>query len=236
MTKLIKKIPITGILAIICTLLICALIFLISFRINAQSQGESIGTNVGNVVGKAMGSVEGLIDAEKAWGEGLRTATDAKDTDAEIANKMQEVGKLEVLVASVKLNNLHKLADDYSALYLLRGDAVFSIDLANAKIEERQGALYITLQQPSVELIVTESDVEKVAEWQKQYFTGSAEIGFDAYLNTMAKVTEASEDTISNYDSLMNSARESAKKQVTQLANAVAVDKKDVYISFEEKE
>jgi len=235
MVKIMKKIPIIGMLLIICVMLLCVLVFLIQFRINAKAQGESIGTNVGLAVGKAIGSIDGLSDAKLAYSEGKRAGINAEDTAATVVNKIKEVGKLEVFIASVKLNNIHTIADDYSALYLLKGDVVFTVDLSKAEINERDGALYITLEQPSVELIVNASSVRKVAEWQRYFFSGTSEDGFDAYLNTMTEITQATEDNIENYESLMVSAKGSAKNQITQLANLVTVTKREVFIDYEVK-
>ena len=233
MKRTIGKMSFTAVLAIISIFLICLMCVLIKVRIEAQQTGEKIGDGIVSVVAKTVGTMEGLADAKEAYEQGKREGLEANDTHADVQNKMKELGKLEVMVASVKLNNLHEIGSGYSALYLLKGEAVFTVDLTNAVFEFIDDELYITLEPPIVELIINERNVEKVAEWQEHYFKGSAEDGFDAYLNTMEKITEASEESISNYASLLESAKESAEKQILQLANTVAVKERAVYVKFE---
>lgn len=87
-----------------------------------------------------------------------------------------------------------------------------------------------------MDLIVDQSKIEKVAEYQKLLFNGSSEDGFDAYLNSMAKIVEESKENLVNYDSLKKTAEETAIKQVEQLANSVAVEKRDVKVTFKEEQ
>ena len=94
--------------------------------------------------------------------------------------------------------------------------------------------IQITLPLPHGELYIDQSQVEKVAEYQKHFFSGSAEDGFDAYLNSMVKVYEASAETLDNYAVLIEAAKESAEKQIRQLALSVAVNTHQVSVDFKE--
>lgn len=238
MKKIMKKIPESGTLVVPFVILLCVLGYVISLRINAQTLGEDIGSGYGYLVGKAIGSFEGLTQgSSEGYKAGKEKGLSAEDTTAEIANSIREVEKLEVLVASVKLNDLHSVGEeDYKALYLLKGDAVFSVDLSKAVIDEKNGELYITIPQPEMELIVDPSRIEKVAEYQKYFFSGKAEDGLDAYINSMKKIVEESEKSLANYDSLLKAAKASAEKQITILAKSVSVNNREVHVYFQEKQ
>lgn len=236
MKKLLKKIPKSGTYIIPCVFIACVLIYVIILRVNAESIGTTFGQSTGSQVGKFVGSFEALTDYREAYAEGKEQGLSAEDTTAEVANKIKEVERLEVLVASVKLNDIHTVGDDYAALYLLKGDAVFAVDLSKAEITEESDGLHILLPQLEMDLIVDQSKIEKVAEYQKLLFNGSSEDGFDAYLNSMAKIVEESKETLVNYDSLKKTAEETAIKQVEQLANSVAVEKRDVIVTFKEEQ
>lgn len=84
-----------------------------------------------------------------------------------------------------------------------------------------------------MELIVDQREIEKVAEYQKHIFKGGAEEGFDAYLASMEKLSDRSEEVVANYNELIKIARESAKKQVEQLVGTVAVSEADVKVEFQ---
>lgn len=236
MKKLLKKIPKSGTYIIPCVFIACVLIYVIILRVNAESMGTTFGQSTGSQVGKFVGSFEALTDYREAYAEGKEQGLSAEDTTAEVANKIKEVERLEVLVASVKLNDIHTVGDDYAALYLLKGDAVFAVDLSKSEITEESDGLHIILPPLEMDLIVDQSKIEKVAEYQKLLFNGSSEDGFDAYLNSMAKIVEESKETLVNYDSLKRTAEETAIKQVEQLANSVAVEKRDVIVTFKEEQ
>lgn len=215
--------------------LVCALTYVISLRVNANDIGTAMGASMGSLVGKAVGSLEGMtIGSKEGWDAGKDKGLSAEDTTGSIANELKQLNKLEVLVASVKLNDVHSVGDDYKAIYLLKGEVVFTVDLSKAIIEESDGTLHITLPEPEMEPIIDNNRTEKIAEYQKRFYSGSAEDGLDAYLNSMAKFEEVTKDTLANYDALSESAKNAAKNQVTQLANSVAVNKKNVKIDFME--
>ena len=195
----------------------------LNFRLRAI--GREIGSNAGSMAGRAVGTFNGIITGRtEGLAAGKEAGLSAEDTAVRISDSLQDVSNLEVLVASVKLSNCHKIGEkiDYAALYLVNGELVFTVDLSQAVAQANGEDLEITLPKPEGKLYLDNSTLKKAAEYQRTYFTGSAEAGFDAFLNTMAKVQEASEETITNYDSLLVSAREAAKDQVTRLAESVS--------------
>lgn len=231
-----KKLLKNGTYSILCILLACVLIYVIILRMKAESMGTTFGQSTGLQVGKFIGSLEAKEDYDKAYEEGKKQGLSAEDTLAEVANKIKEVEHLEVLVASMKLNDIHTVGEEYAALYLLKGDAVFSVDLSKAEITEKSDGIYIALPQLDINLIVDQNKIRKVAEYQKRFFNGSSEIGYDAYLNSMAKIVEESKETLVNYDSLNKTAQETAKRQVSQLVNSIAVEKRNVIVTFKEEQ
>ena len=237
MGKHIKKLPPFAVPLIGCVLAACFLVVALYYNANAISRGSSMGQGTGSLVGKAVGSLEGMTKGrEEGIADGHAAGLSANDTSADIANEIRKIQNLEVLVASVKIHNYHSIGDDveYAALYLLKGDVVFSVDLSQADIVVRDNEIHISLPLPHGELYIDQNQVEKVAEYQKHYFSGNAEDGFDAYLNSMRKVYEASAETLDNYAALIEAAKESAEKQIRQLVLAVAVNTHQVTVDFKE--
>ena len=107
MNKIIKKVPLSAYLLIPYVLLICLLAFLINSRINAKSTGGAVGEVSGTLVGKAIGSLEGLTKGQyEGYQAGKIEGLSAKDTTVELSGKIQEVQRLQVLVASGKFSDI----------------------------------------------------------------------------------------------------------------------------------
>ena len=216
---------------------LCVILFFVGLVGKSDTIGAGIGTPIGKVTGTAIGAVTGLTEGSVAGHQaGKEEGLSAEDTTTKISNAIREAANLEVLVASVKLSDIHSVGDDYKALYLLRGNAVFSVDLGKALVEEREDVVYISIPQPEMELVIDQSKIRQEAMYQKHKFSGDAEDGLDAYINSMKKIVQESSSALSNYDSLVKSAKNAATKQVEQLANSVSVKRRTVYISFQEEE
>ena len=224
----ISKILIPMILAALCFI---ALVFLFTSILPltqiAENVGKTTGENTGQIVGWAVGSVEGAIDGVPVgYQDGKAAGLNADDTVAEIANKIEQnvcgLGQLDVLAANVDLTTYHEVGKKYGALYLLRGSAVFSIDLSKAKItyNDRDGIISIVLPQPGVEVKIDPSETKRIAEWERKYFNGTDSEGAQAYLNSFGAFSSKSVDTIENYQDLLSLASESAKEQVKAFADA----------------
>ena len=181
MKKYIKKLPSFTVPLIGCILAACALVIALYYNANATAMGSGIGQKTGTLVGKAIGSLEGITKGrEEGTAAGKAAGLSAEDTEADIANEIRKLENLEVLVASVKINDFHSIGDnvEYAALYLLKGDVVFSVDLSQAEIVTSNNGIQITLPMPHGELYIDQSQIEKVAEYQKHFFGGSAEDGY----------------------------------------------------------
>lgn len=195
------------------------------FAWNSRDLGKTYGEIVGSGVGTAIGSYNGLTDGfEKGKEDGKAKALDSNDDiESEIENSVQEIGKLEVLVAGFSVQNFHEIGDEYASLEILKGNAVYSIDLATATTSySRDGSeVTIKLDEPEIDLFINENETKQLAEYQKYPWSGSAEDGYKAYLNSRANSYEEIKGTMENYDQLLKSAKESAIKEVTRLADAV---------------
>ncbi len=232
-----KKIPTTILPIILCVLMGCVMIYTVKLRINASLIGKEIGSGIGTIVGNAIGSFEGMtkgrVDGTEA---GKKAGLSAEDTEAQVANQIQRMEKLEVLVASVKLSDFHSIGEkqNYAALYLVNGNVVFTVDMSLAKVIKQAGSIKVILPLPKGELYLDDSSVNKVAEYQKRFFNGSAEDGFEAYLNTMKKIQEISEDTLVNYDELVDSARQAAENQVGNIIEMISLSQDEIVIEWAE--
>ena len=167
-----KEIVLYVIAAII---VVCILPFAIISRVRAQEIGSRLGEEAGYSAGKFAGSFEAFSDYDKAYEEGKAEGLSANDITANVANSIEKLEKLEVLVASVKLTDTHSIGDDYKALYILKGDAIFTVDLSKAEIKKNDDAFYIQIPHPQVELIINQNEIEKIAKYQKYSFSGKAE-------------------------------------------------------------
>ncbi|MBR6090819.1 MAG: DUF4230 domain-containing protein, partial [Anaerolineaceae bacterium] len=211
-------------------LLLLALILAVGsgfFLYRSESIGSGIGAGAGKMTGLAVGSYKGVTDGlERGAEAGKEAGLSAEDMTMDISQTVREVGNLEVLVANVEIPDYHEVGNKYAALYMFRGSAVFSIDLSAASISRtNEGEILIVLPEPSAVVRINDSETELLAEYQRKFFNGSADDGFDAYLNTLRMIDSISPDKVSNYDVLMEIARSSAKKQVEMLAKSVCAGK-----------
>ena len=219
-------------------LLVCVFAYSVNFRIHARDTGGMIGENTGKLVGRAVGSFDGLTEGRReGYKAGKEEGLSAKDTTAELAGKIQEAVKLEVLIASGTYSDVIIEGDnhiDYAALLSQKYNAVFTVDLTTADIELKDDGLHILLDQPVVEFI-TEGDIEKKNEFQRHGFIvkpGSADDGYNAANNSINEISEKAQERLQNDESMMATARSSAKTQLVQLVNAVSLTKPEVYVEF----
>ena len=196
------------------------------FWYRSENIGESIGSGAGKMTGLAVGSYRGVTDGlEKGADAGKEAGLNSDDLTMEISNAIREVGKLEVLVANVEIPDYHEVGKKYAALYLFRGSAVFSVYLSKASISKTaEGEVIILLPEPEAVVNINDSETELLAEYQRKFFNGSADDGFQAYLNSLRLIDQISLEKVSNYDVLMNMAKNSAKKQVEMLTGNVCVN------------
>ena len=215
------KIPLKFKVIVVLAVIAAGLVLILTIQIwrKAKTYGENIGDVTGKTVGIAVGSFHGFSEGKRGREDGKEDGLSASDT----------VANLQVLVSSIKLNDYHKLEEKYAALYLLKGDAVFTVDLSKAVIDANEDGevWYIRLPQPEVTVYIDDRYTKKVAEYQRKFFNGSAEDGFNAYINSMSNLESKAKDAIEEDGSLMKCARDSAEKQIKRLAKMARVNDKE---------
>lgn len=189
---------------------------------HASELGENIGSDAGRAVGKALGSFEGITKGREAGIEdGKAEGLKAIDTEAEAAALVSDVGRLEVLAATVSIQNLNQVGDTYAALYLLRGEAVFTVDLDQAEISRDGGKITILLPDLEVDTYIDAAEIDKIADYQRLFFNGNAEAGFEQYINSLKEIKKVSSDSIAGCEELEKQAKEAACRQVGLLARQI---------------
>ncbi len=228
MLRILTKPPVLLLLSII--LAVAAGFFLL----NSAEIGSSIGSGAGKMTGLAVGSYKGVTTGmEDGARAGKESGLSAEDTTAEISRTVQNLGNLEVLVANVEIPDYHEVGNKYAALYLFRGSAVFSVDLMQASISRTSdGEVIILLPEPTSAVHINDSETELLAEYQRKFFNGNADDGFQSYLNSLRMIDTISPEKVSNYSMLMEMARNSAKKQVRLLSESVCANCSKITVLF----
>lgn len=211
---------------------------LIGIHVKARAIGNDIGNTAGKTAGVAVGSYEGVTRGLKEGYEaGKEQGLSAEDINVDITNKLSSIGKLEVLVAEDKINDVFKKGSDYAALLEFnKTKATFSVDLTQAEIADQNSAITINIPVPEVEIAIDENESVKIAEWQKYFWSGDAESGYIAYMNSMAQIKEKSENGLTNYDYLMQQAKDTAKKQIELLVKSICGREKEIQVIFKGEE
>lgn len=202
----------------------------------AGTMGQAVGTLSGKVVGTAIGSARGITEGvSQGIAAGEAEGLSAEDTTAEIRETMESLGTLEALIAGVTLKNANQIGEAYEGLYVIDGDAVFTVDLDQAEIRcsDDGSDIYITIPEPTLEVYLDQSSTRKLAEIQNFSLTVTAEDGLTAYLNSMTNTVEKVKESMANYDSLMENAESSAIARVEQLASAVCVGDQEIHVEFQ---
>jgi len=99
-------------------------------------------------------------------------------------------------------------------------------------LDQEEKNIEIKLPQPEIEVYFDETEEKKVAEYQKNFFNGSANDGFDAYLNSMRETTKDASKKMAENENLMNQARNAAILQVSLLANSICGNEYVVEVEF----
>lgn len=204
------------------------------FYYRSAEIGTGIGSGAGKLTGMAVGSYKGVTEGlEDGFSEGKAAGLSAEDITADITQAVREVGNLQVLAANVEIPDYHEVGKKYAALYLFRGSAVFSVDLTRASVSRTaEGEVIILLPEPDVSVNINDSETELLAEYQRKFFNGSADDGFQAYLNTLRSIDSIAPEKVSNYEVLMDMARNSAKKQTEMLASGICIDCSRITVLF----
>ena len=213
--KLVKKVSADILLAAITVATVCVFVYFISAYMRAEEIGGGIGTTAGRAAGRFTGSYEGITQglAEGAE-EGKEEGLSAKDTEVDVGNKVQTMGKLEVLSASVVMHDLLEISDKYKTLLAFYGDITFTVDLYNAEITPNGNIYEVILPMPEATLRIDDKKSEQLDSYMKHSWSGSNEDGYTAVMNSIKELTLNAEETVTNYDLLKDSAMSSASVEV----------------------
>ncbi|MCD8330053.1 MAG: DUF4230 domain-containing protein [Lachnospiraceae bacterium] len=233
--RLVKRRPSIGVL-LLAFIFIVIFVFAAYTHHQAGTLGQAVGNPSGKVVGTAVGSARGITDGvSQGAAAGEAAGLSAEDTTADIQETMESLGTLEVLIAGVTLKNVNQIGEAYEGLYVIDGDAVFTVDLGQAEIRGSDDGsdIYITIPEPTLEVYLDQSSTRKLAEIQNFSLTVTAEDGLTAYLNSMTNTVEKVKESMTNYDSLMENAEVSAIARVEQLASAVCAGDQEIHVEFQ---
>lgn len=197
--------------------------------------GSSSGESFGKIAGTVVGTVEAAKDAQNAYINGKEEGLSAEDTKAYITNSFENVGNLEVLASSVTLTNVNSVGEDYKALYLLKGDAIFSVDLSNTQftIDTNNNKVIVYAEKPVVDIYINDMQTQKLATYQKKRWTGTSEEGYIQYMNSMKNAESEIREKVADYDALVESAISAEKQQIQFLVQSICGGV-DVYVEFKE--
>lgn len=218
-------------------LLMALLMFILPAYRAARDTGSAFGSSVGTVTGAALGSFDGITKGlSEGYEQGKTDGINAEDVNIvleDIKDELGKMGKLEIMVATASFKDISSIGSSYAALYLLRGRVIFTVDLNKADFRTlSSGEIMIQLPLPECDIEIDDSETEKVAEYQKHFFTGSTEAGFTGFLNTLTQIKTLSKDYIDGYGALQEQAENAAKQQVKLLAESISGSGRSVSVSF----
>lgn len=209
-----KKIKFNGLLGFI--LAVTLIIFGGSLYMynSIPKTASSIGNTLGTATGWAVGSLQAALDAPEAVETGIEEGRSAQDTKATVDGFLQNCGQLQVMRADSKFVNLNNNANNYITLMKKTGDAVFTVNLLEAKFDPDKKVLTI----PDIEIRLDMNDsTEILAEYDKGIFGGNAGDGIIGTLNSEVKTTQEAILELKHDSSLMGQIREKSKARIQQL-------------------
>ena len=124
----------------------------------AEDTGILLGAASGKEVGKFTGSYKGITDGVA---EGKKQGLKAEDISSKITGTMKETSKLEVLSAGIKISDMHEVGEKYKSLYIIKGIAVFTVDLNKATVANTDDEIIITIPQPEAEIFIDEKETRR---------------------------------------------------------------------------
>ena len=172
-----------------------------------------------------------------------RKVGDAKSSAVVTADitSVKEIGELEVMTASVQVNRQILISSnnnvEYSSLYNVPGTAVYTVDLSKLEIDivdTADGGRKVLVGIPALEvsLMVHEDELEKIAEYQKGRFTGSAKEGYEKYLAVTKESVAAVEKEIADSEGLRSRAEDSARTQIDMLIRSLSLENCETVLYF----
>ena len=228
-----KRFIILIISALTAAIFACAYFLVIIPKFNSTSDSAAfLGKKLGNVSGSADGITQGLSEGADA---GKEKGLSAEDTKVSIYECINETGRLEVLKASVSIGNFHEIGSDYAKLQIYYADVIFAVDLSKAVIEDKPDKIRIVLPELECSISNNEEKTETIAEYQRFFFSGSAEDGYTAAHNSRVQLDEKGTEAIDDYPKLVLAAEKSAIRNVKKLVGSVNVNDKEIDVVFDKE-
>lgn len=235
-----KKALLITVITLIVAIFVGSCIFYFDMKSISTSIGEGLGTAVGAFTGSFDGITEGMT-AGKAEGQ------KAEDTEVEL-NDIKTMGKLEVLEVSFtefdafgeggkESKNYKWYYPDYARLFELQGSAIYTVDLAYAefKIDENSSdRINVVLPSIKVTTVIKYDTFNSVQEYSKTAKVGTTDSGATNFDNSAKKLEEKINETFKSNETLKESAREAARKQITSIVEALT-NKKVNDVKFKEE-
>lgn len=203
-------------------IMICVIAFLTIQIVNFVRAGERSNENIFSAM-------------VKGYDAGKKEGLSAKDTEQQMKNAIEDMGKLEVLVANVKIPEYHSVGQKFAAMYLFRGSAVFTVDLSKTSIIDNNSDIQVLIPKPTAEVKIDHKETERIKSKSALIFNGSTEEGIEAYLNTLKTVDQISTDKISNYSELNEMAKQAAMLQLKDIIENICGSGKNITFSFIEE-
>ena len=217
------------------TKVIILAVLVVTFSVFFPIISNIVGKSFGNAVGTAVGSLQAVTDdMPRGYKQGKEDGLSATDTQVLIRDRLQEIGKLDVLAAKAKLHDVNKVGDRYSALYEFGADILFSVDLSKANILKGDNQIEIRLPKPVVEVNVDSTRTKLLAERQRGWLNGTTEDGLTSYLNTVSQIQNKAAESLDNYEWLEQRAEQATMDQVSLIAGYITEKGTKVEILFEE--
>jgi len=203
--------------------------------------GSKLADGLGVIGGQFAGTIEGVRKADDAYLAGKEEGFSAKDTVVEIKGRFQDIEKLQVLAVNLEEYDVHTYPKDktidpeYAAIFTRQAEAVFTVDLSGMTVEKSgENTLIITVPLPTHNLYYT-SETTLIDEFLRYPWSGNAQDGSKGLKNSNIEIEKKLNEKLSNDGELMQQAKESAKEQIEEIANAVSINCEEIIIEFREE-
>lgn len=191
-----------------------------------------LGKSVGVALGSFRGVTQGITDGTEA---GRDKGLSAEDTVVTIGTKMAETGKLQVMLADLRLSDIYKQGPEkdpqYAALLEMRGEGIFTVDLTQAKAvyDASEDRINITIPEPEFTPYLDDSILETLAEYRPRFDNGSTIHGYSGYLNSRVQLEKRAQEAMLT---MMEPAKASALTQVEFLARSINGSSASIQVGF----
>lgn len=175
---------------------------------------------------------------------GISVGLNNKSVEVDISsslNSIKEIGVLEVLtVSSVVYDDISEVRaneQQYRVLYETPVTAIYSVNLSDLQYDsfiDDNGKKKLFVGIPALVASVSQNEEQRtmIAEFQKSSITGSIDNGYSLFNNSIKKSNEEITKQFQESEELMGLAKESAKKQIQLLIDAMKINNYETCLYF----